>query len=268
MHLTLWQMLILAVVQGITEFLPISSDGHLVVVSALMFNGDQEVLDKFIEVNVALHIGTFFSILVYYWQRVWKLLSADRRVLGLIIVGTIPAVLLGLPLRFLWPEVLSNPLLAGVMLVVTGGLLLLTAGRQEQTGTYQSLSLAKVFGIGVAQALAILPGLSRSGTTITSGLASGLAPRAAATFSFLLALPAIGGAGLLETVKIAREGTSSGTPLSYLVFGALVAFFVGLGAIAGLMKVIEKGKLYWFAWWCIPLGLCVIVWQLSLRIGA
>lgn len=262
MHLALWQLLILAVVQGVTEFLPISSDGHLVVLSAIMLGGDQDALDKFIEVNIVLHIGTLFSILVYYWQRVWRLLGEDRRVIGLLIVGTIPAVVLGLPLRKLWPEILSNPLLAGLMLPVSGLLLLIAARFQKGTGDYQTLPYGKTFLIGIAQATAILPGLSRSGSTITAGVLSGLSPKAAANFSFLLALPVIGGAGLLEVIEMAREGSSSGVPVAHLVAAGITSFFVGLGAIAGLMQVIQRGRLAWFAWWCIPLGIAVTLWQL------
>ena len=262
MQLSLFQLLILAVVQGITEFLPISSDGHLVVLSALMLGGDQEALDKFIEVNIVLHIGTLFSILVYYWAHVWRLLREDRRVIGMLVVGTLPAVMLGLPIREFWPEMLSNPLLAGIMLPVTGLLLIIASKFQSGEREYTALKYWQVGLIGCAQALAILPGLSRSGTTITSGLVLGLSPRSAATFSFLLALPAIAGAGLLETIKMSR-GTTIETPISHLVLAALVSFGVGLVSITLLMRMLQRGKLYYFAWWCIPLGVAVVVWQLG-----
>ncbi len=262
MPLNLLQLLVLAVVQGITEFLPVSSSGHLVLLSDLMMGGDQEALESFVEVNIVLHIGTLFSILVYYWLHIGRLLREDRRVAGLLIAGTIPAVVVGLPLKELCPQVLSNPLLAGVMLIVTGGLLLLSKRWQSGQREYAQLPYWQAMLIGCAQACAVLPGLSRSGTTIAAGLGLGLAPKQAATYSFLMALPVIGGAGVLEAIKMAR-GTPIQLPAGHLLLAALVSFAVGLVSIAALMRLLQRGKLYYFAWWCIPVGLAVVVWQLG-----
>lgn len=261
----LWQIFLLAVVQGVTEFLPISSSGHLVIVAALT-----GVTDNVVDLNIVLHVGTLLSILVFYWTRVWRLLGEDRRLIGLLIVGTVPVVLLGVPLKKFAPQVLASPLLAGCMLPVTGLLLLWAAGRREAgEREYQDLDLADALWIGCTQALAILPGISRSGTTISAGLLRGLTPASAATFSFLLAIPAIAGAGVWECISLLRDASSASsadapaTPLGLLLFGAAVAFSVGLVSLVWLVRWLERGRLHYFAWWCIPVGIAVILWRMS-----
>jgi undecaprenyl-diphosphatase len=263
MQLAFWQIVVLAVVQGITEFLPISSDGHLVVVSQLLAPGQD--LDQFVELNVVLHMGTLGSILVYYWKHILRLLGEDRRLVGLIVAGTVPAVVIGLPLRFFGEHILANPLLAGLMLPVTGGLLIIASKFQRSTTQeYQALTLRQAMCIGTAQATALLPGISRSGTTISAGLLLGLSPRSAMTFSFLLALPAIAGAGVLETIKMISEPSEAEhLPATWLLAGAVISFGVGLAAITLLVRMLERNRFHWFAWWCIPLGIGVVIWQLT-----
>lgn len=261
MQLALWQIIALAMVQGVTEFLPISSSGHLVVLAALISSGDAKQLD-IVDLNIVLHIGTLFSILVFYWSRIWRLLSQDRRTIGLLVVGTIPAVLIGLTIKLAFDDLLQSPLLAGLLLPVTG-LILIWAGRGLNGKTqYQQLSHRQAFVIGCSQAAAILPGLSRSGATISTGLKLGLAPQSAATFSFLLAIPAIAGAGVLELASLVSHNEAVETPGIHLLIGGLVAFVVGLGSLFWLVNWLERGRLQFFAWWCIPLGICVVIWQL------
>ena len=226
MQLALWQILVLAVAQGFTEFLPISSSGHLVVLAALMGSGDPQQLDVG-DVSVVLHVGTLFSILVFYAHRIWRLLGEDRRAIPLLIVGTIPAVVVGLSIELTCKHLIENTLLAGVMLVVTGLVLLWAARGMSGTTLYTEMSYRQALVIGLSQAAAILPGLSRSGTTISVGLKQGLSPRSAATFSFLLAIPAIAGAGVLKTIGMATK-TGLQTPWPYLLIGGVVSFLVGL----------------------------------------
>ncbi len=259
-----WQVVLLAIVQGVAEFLPISSSGHVVVLAALMGYGDTNGL-KIDDLNIALHVGTLFSILVFYWQRIWRLLGEDRRAVGLLVLGTIPAVVIGLPLKAFGSDaLLNNPLTAGLLFPVTG-LVLLWAARHardnEQTEQYHQLTVGQTLLIGLSQAAAILPGLSRSGTTISAGMRLGLAPRAAATFSFLLAIPVIAGAGVLETWSMAGHATGN-TPLTLLLLGLAISFAVGLVSLSWLIRWLERGRLHLFAWWCIPLGFAVVVWQL------
>jgi undecaprenyl-diphosphatase len=260
MELSLWQILVLAVVQGVTEFLPISSDGHLAVVSEFLAPGQD--LDKFVEVNIVLHLGTLGSILVYYFRRIMRLLGEDRRLIGLIILGTIPAVVVGLPLHKFGKHILGDPLLAGLMLPVTGLLLIVASRFQNGKQDYRDITWRQALLIGCAQVFALLPGISRSGTTISSGVALGLSPKSATTFSFLLALPAIAGAGVLEMIEIAGSEGGGQTPVPWLIAGAVTSFVVGLAAVSLLVRVVEKQRLHWFAYWVIPFGIAVVIWQL------
>ena len=262
MQYSWWQVVALAVVQGITEFLPISSDGHLAVVRPLLFAGG--VAPESFDLTIVLHLGTLGSILVYYRRRIARLLGEDRRVIPLLIVGTLPAVALVLVSKVLLDDqlehVLESPLLAGFMLPVTGGVLLWSLGRGGER-EYRDLTWIDSLIIGACQATAILPGLSRSGTTIASGLSLGLTRPAAATYSFLLAIPALAGAGCYEAFKQFREGGELSTPPILLAMGAAVSFAVGLGAIALLERLLLRGQLKWFGWYCIALGIVVILWQ-------
>lgn len=249
------QVVILAVVQGVAEFLPISSSGHLVAVEALLGKHTEST-----ELSVMLHFGTLLAILVFYRSRIVRLLNEDRRVIPLLILGTIPAAVIGLYLKKYHEGLLKDPLLTGFMLVITGyilmGLTKIKPGKKE----YTQLAILPVMLIGIAQAFALLPGISRSGTTIVMGSLVGLKRQSAATFSFLLAIPAIGGASVLEAKDILENGAS--TPIGLLAMGALVAFLVGLVALRWLVKWVEQGKLHWFSYWLLPFGFFVIIWQL------
>ncbi len=252
----LFHIIVLAVVQGIAEFLPISSSGHLVIVDEWM-GGQSDMAD----INIVLHAGTLLSIIVFYWHRIWRLLGTDRSTIPRLIVGTIPVVVVGLIVKLRFEHLLQSPLLAGCMLLFTAAILYYTSRQQHEEGEYQELTYGKTLGIGLAQAFAILPGVSRSGTTICAGLKSGLSRNDAATFSFLLAIPAIGGATVLE-LKQLLDGAELSTEISYLLIGAVVAFLVGLISLWALLKVLERGKLQYFAYWCLFVGLTVIAWQL------
>jgi undecaprenyl-diphosphatase len=263
----LWQVLVLAVVQGITEFLPISSDGHLVLFANLL-NENTENLDVS-SVVIALHMGTLGSIIVFYWQRLWALVRQDRRVIPLLIIGTIPAVLLGLPIKLLAEKaILESPLLAGLMFPVTGMLLIWSSGRPQGKVDYRQLSWKEAAAIGAAQAAAILPGLSRSGSTISTALGLGLTRESAATFSFLLAVPALAGAGVLEVISILKEGDfhPAVAPLD-LTLGVVVSFVVGLAALWVLVRMLERGRFAIFGWYCIALGIGVTIWQVTLLLA-
>jgi undecaprenyl-diphosphatase len=251
-----WQVIILAVVQGVAEFLPISSSGHLVAVEALLGKRTDNT-----ELSIVLHFGTLLAILVFYRRRIAELLQQDRRVIFLMIIGTIPAAVLGIYLKKYHESLLKDPLLTGFMLVVTGFILTLMSRLRPGRQTYQKMGAGVALMIGLAQACALLPGISRSGSTIVMGAVMGLQRQSAATFSFLLAIPAIGGASLLEARDILQEGASM--PLWLLAVGAAVAFAVGLVALGWLVRWVEQGKLHWFAYWLFPFGFFMIVWQLN-----
>jgi undecaprenyl-diphosphatase len=252
--MTLLEVVVLAVVQGVSEFLPISSSGHLVIVAEFLGRGAS------VDLNIVLHAGTLLSILVFFWRRVARLLTEDPRMIWLIAVGTIPAAALGLLIRYRFRGALESPLLTGFMLIVTGLMLLASDRLEGRKGRDSELSVRASFSIGLFQALALLPGISRSGATIFGGMLSGLTQHSAATFSFLLAIPAIAGASVLELRDLLVAGNGS-VPNSYLAVGCAVAFAVGLASLAWLFRWIEVGKLHLFAYWCIPLGIAVVVWQ-------
>lgn len=254
------KIILLAVVQGITEFLPISSSGHLVILADLL-NQDGGSPLEINDVNIVLHIGTLLSILLFYQRRIWRLLSEDRRLVVPLLVGTIPAVILGVPAKLWFESYLESASLAGCLLVVTGLLLLAVGKMQKGQRELAEMTPGRSLLIGVSQALAILPGLSRSGATISTGLAQQFSPKASATFSFLLAVPVLMGAGFIELISLIREGSIS-TPASHLMLGMLVSFLVGLGSLWLLVQILERGRFQWFALWCIPLGIGVIIWQL------
>ena len=242
--------------RGIAEFLPISSSGHLVILGALLGK-----LTESPTLEVILHAGTLGSILVVFWRRILKLLSSDRRVISLLVVGTIPAAVVGLTIKKYCEQILHNPLLVGSMLICTGVMLIVIGRLQPRQGDYQSKSLWAAFGVGCFQAFAILPGVSRSGSTILGGRLLGLKNDDSVTFSFLLAIPAILGATVL-TLKDVYEDVSNGIPIGYtlgeLLAGAAVSFVVGIFALRWLIGWSRQDRLHWFAWWCIPLGILVI----------
>ena len=267
------KVFILAVIQGIAEFLPISSSGHLVVTNALIGTGEGTA-----ELNIILHFGTLVAIVVFYWRRILDLLKSDRRVIPLLIVGTIPAVVIGLIIKKKFDWITEDSLLAGFMLPITGLILILLTRFTKGEKEYQQITFKTAILIGFAQAFAILPGISRSGSTIVAGAMLGLKQQSAATFSFLLAIPVILGATVLELKDIYEKWSESQhlevappiteTPVYLLVAGAVISFFVGLVALRWLVTWIEKGKLHWFSYWLIPFGFAIVVWQLYLRVSA
>ncbi len=255
----LQEIVILAVIQGITEFLPISSSGHLVIAAQVLHQGNAEALDVS-DVSITLHLGTLVAILAYYARRIWQLLAEDRRVVLLLAVGTLPAVAVGLTVKFAFESALESPLVTGIMLVVTGVTLLLSSRLPPGARKYQELTIFDALLIGTAQAAAVLPGLSRSGSTICAGMARKLSPESAATFSFLLAIPVILAAGMLEVVSTLRDGATLTTDVSHLAIGAAVAAVVGWFSLKWLVEWVKSGRLWWFALWCIPLGI-VVIWS-------
>jgi undecaprenyl-diphosphatase len=260
----LWQVLVLAVVQGITEFLPVSSDGHLAIVEPLLFRGRAAPANS-LGLTIVLHLGTLGSILVYYQRRIWRLVGEDRGVLGLIILGTLPAVAIVLLSKFLFDDQfeawLKSPFLAGLFLPATGLALLFGVRHAGGQREYRDLRWPEALLIGAAQAAAILPGLSRSGSTIAAALGLGLKRPAAASFSFLLAIPALAGAGCYEGLSMIRHHTPLATSPANLLLGAAVSFAVGLVALRLLERVLVAGKLQYFAWYCIGLGILVALWH-------
>ncbi|MEM8944806.1 MAG: undecaprenyl-diphosphate phosphatase [Planctomycetota bacterium] len=263
----LWEIIVLAIVQGLTEFLPVSSSGHLVVANAVLEALGSEPVEDLIEVSIVLHLGTLLAVLVFYRREIIGLLGNERKAIVSLIVATIPAVVFGLlikkgPFEGLEKTILENPLVAGLMFPVTAATLLWVARRTEGETDYPQLSWSQALIVGLMQAAAILPGISRSGFTIAAGLGVGLNRKASSTFAFLLAIPVIAGAGLLEGLE-AMKAETTGTPPLNLAIGFAVSFVVGWAALKLLVGLVQRGRLAMFAWYLLPLGVAVVAWQLA-----
>lgn len=265
-NMTIFEIIVLAIVQGLTEFLPVSSSGHLVVGNAIFQAIGNEPVKDLVEVEIVLHLGTLLAVLVYYHREILRLFTSDRRLIPLLILGTFPAAVIGIYLKkglsqSMSDQVLANPLVAGLCFPITAGLLWAASKRTEGTTHYTELNWQDTLKIGLLQAFALLPGISRSGATIAGGLGVGLQRESAATFAFLLAIPAIAGGGLLEMLEALKAGTT-GTPQGTLAMGFLVSFVIGLASLALLIRFVRHGRLAMFAYYLVPLGIAVVAWQL------
>lgn len=245
-------MVVLAVVQGLTEFLPVSSSGHLALGQILLEVGEGSLRE-----DIALHLGTVAAVVAYYRRDLLELItgffrsgqegSEPRRYVLYLVIGNLPVVAVGLGARSQIEEVFDQPGRVLIALAVTGLMLLGTRWLPRRD---LALDARRAFLIGLAQAVAILPGCSRSGWTIAAALALGLAPVQAARFSFLLSIPAILGASVLELSDV--EG--GGTPVSALLLGALVAALVGFLCLAWLVRLVRDMALHRFGYYLIPLA--------------
>jgi undecaprenyl-diphosphatase len=259
--LAFWEILVLAVVQGFTEFLPVSSSGHLVLLQHLLHVAEGDVF-----LAVLLHCGTLGSVLLVYRREIVRLLRFDAlafRYLVALAVATLPAVVVGLLLEDVVSALFASPRAAGFALLLTAVLLFSTrlapAPRRDWEGPWlpQPPGLGRALLIGTAQALAITPGISRSGATITAAIWSGLPRAEAARFSFLLSIPAIGGALVLELLR--GETSGSGSPGWILALATLVALLVGVIAIRWTARAVVARHFWKFAFYCLILGVAVLL---------
>ncbi len=250
------QALILGAVQGLTEFLPVSSSAHLIIVPWL-FGWD----DPGLAFDVALHLGTLVALIVYYWKVWLDLLSSlvsgsqeSRRLLFLLIIASIPGAIIGFALEKEAETIFRSPLLiAGTMSVL--GIALWLCDRMARSARIMTeLTVRDALLIGFSQALAIVPGVSRSGATITMARALGIQREDAANFSFLMATPIIAGAGLLESRKLLAEGLNAP-----LLWGFLASAVFGIAAIAGLIRFVRTRTYRPFAWYRLALAALVVL---------
>ncbi len=255
----MFDTIIWGLVQGLTEFLPISSSGHLVLVPALLSELGVQVGEPSLAASAVLHLGTLVAVLTFYRGDLMRLLHfrsdrQARQTIMMLALGTIPAVM-GLPLRSSIVEFESVPTRVAIALIVTG-LVLLAADRISDTHrTIDDLKPRDALAIGIAQAFALVPGISRSGSTITMGLFRGLNRVEAARFSFLLAIPAIAGAGLLSLSDL----TGSDGSFAEIAVGFVVAGVTGYVAIAALLKLITTRGFLPFALYCFVFGAIALV---------
>lgn len=257
--MTIAEAALLGAVQGVTEFLPISSSGHLVLFEQL-FNIQQSALTF----TVVIHLATLLAILLFFGK---SLLHLTRRELVLIGVGTIPAIFVGVLFRQQIEGLFNGDAFVGVELIITGLINFYTdrklGPKTEQIETdihaQKDLTEKKSFLIGVAQAIAIIPGISRSGSTVAAGVGLGLDREQAFRFSFLLAIPALLGAGVLELVDVWRNGTVHEINVPVYAIGALMALITGLLSLFVFKYVMSKAKLEIFGWYCVIVGTIAVV---------
>ncbi len=261
---------LLGALQGATEFLPVSSSGHLVIVPALLGWPDQSLT-----FDVIVHLATAMAVLLYFradWLRLlrgawhgtrssgapWR--DPNGRFLCLILLASVPAIVAGLALKDEFERLFAAPRIAAAMLLLTGAVLLVAEliGRRKREA--EDLTPRDALLVGLAQALAIVPGVSRSGATIAAGLGLGLNREAAARFSFLMAAPIIVGAAAVQLLDFFATGPVADELLP-LAVGFVVAFLVGLAAIGGLLAWVRSRPLHVFVAWAWILGL-VGLWRL------
>lgn len=272
--MTTVQAVILGIIQGLTEFLPISSSGHLVLFSRL-FN----IQESSLVFEVIVHVGTLLAVLVVFKNEVWvlvksffkflanpkdaKRLATDDpgfRLLLALVLGTVPAVAVALILKEQLQLLFGSSVFVGLMLIVTGTILYLTERRHVGNKGLEKVSTKDALLIGCGQALAILPGLSRSGTTIAVGLLRGLDRESAARFSFLLAIPAILGALVVSFGDLFAGNVTISS--NALVAGLIAAALTGYVAIRVLLDLVRKGKLIWFSYYTWTVGALVVILHL------
>jgi undecaprenyl-diphosphatase len=241
-------------VQGLTEFLPISSSGHLVVVPRFLDSMGMDISQPTLAVSAVLHLGTLIAVLIYFRADVMSVLQMrhkpeGRRIALLVAVGTIPAMV-GLPLESRIESIQENVTYVGIALVTTG--VILVIGQRMGRGMRQLIEgrVPDAVVVGIAQALALVPGVSRSGVTIAAGNGRGFQPVEAARFSFLLGIPAIAGAGVVSLPEVFGEGEVG---LELLV-GLLVAAVSGYLAISLLLRALRRVGLLPFAIYCFIVG--------------
>lgn len=254
------EAIILGVIQGLTEFLPVSSSGHLEI-SKFLFGIDSEASFSF---SIAVHGATVLSTIVVFWQEIIKLVRGtlafryndETRYTLKILVSLIPVMIVGL---FFKDEVESyfngNIMFVGFMLIITSGLLIFSSLKK---GSKRSINYFDAFIIGIAQAFAVLPGISRSGATISTGLMIGNNRSELAKFSFLMVLIPVLGANFIELVGGDFNGEQS-VALGVLIAGFVSAFITGYFACRWMISIVKKGKLYWFGIYCALLGIITIL---------
>ncbi len=274
LQISLLQALILGIVQGATEFVPVSSSGHLVLVPWLL-----EWPSPGLAFDAILHLGTLLAVVAFFWRDLTQLVVGGilsikersvgddprRRMAWLIVLGTIPAMVLGFAFEDFFEGMFGAPMWVGILLLVTGALLVVSERWSQRSLELHELSWSGALLVGLGQALAIAPGISRSGATISAGLWRGLRREDAARYSFLLAAPIVFGAGVFKLKDLWGTPLTSGSLLPLLV-GFLAAAISGFLSIRFLLAYLRERSLYPFAAYCCAVGAAsILIALLSLR---
>lgn len=253
---SVFQAIVLGIVQGLTEFLPVSSSAHLILIPWI-FRWE----DPGLAFDVALHLGTLLALLVYYWRE-WLDMglslatgkSMPRRLLLLLIIASVPGAIIGVLLEKQAETIFRSPLLIATTMAILGLILWLADAVARKNRRLEDLTILDAILIGLSQALAIIPGVSRSGATITTARLLGIERADAANFSFLMATPIIAGAGMVETPKLVHVGMTA-----QLGWGFAASAVFGLLAIAGLLAFVRTKTYRPFAIYRIALAVLVVV---------
>ena len=253
------QAIILGAVQGLTEFLPISSSGHLLILEKLM--GINSAEGSLLTLNILLHFGTLVAIFAVYWKRIWNMVMHPiQSELKWLIVATIPAVIAALVIDF--DEAFEGKFIVWSFYLTS---IVLVAGtavnkwRRKNRALHKKIGWKDAVAMGCMQAVAILPGLSRSGSTIAGGCASGLSKRRAADFSFLMSIPAILGSAVLDLKDVIFDGAGGAVPVIPTILGVLAAAGFGLIAIKGFLYLIRRVSMNVFAVYTFILGTVLLL---------
>lgn len=254
-----FEAIILAIIEGLTEFLPVSSTGHMIIGTALMGIEPSAFVKLF---TIVIQLGTILSVLVLYWKRFFKSMDFYYK----LVVAAIPASILGLLLNDFIDSLLESPLMVAVMLVV-GGVILLFVDKWFNKPTLESsddISYKQALVIGFYQCLALIPGTSRSASTIVGGMTQKLTRKAAAEFSFFLAIPMMLGASVVKLYKFLKEGhTFTGEEINLLIVGNIIGFIVAIIAIKTFIDILTKYGFKVFGWYRIIVGVVIIAMLLS-----
>ncbi|MGV9192953.1 undecaprenyl-diphosphate phosphatase [Microbacterium sp. MC2] len=263
------EAIILGLLQGLTEFLPISSSAHLRIVGEFL----PSATDPGATFTAITQIGTEMAVLVYFWHKIVRIIAQwfrsltgavprndpDARMGWIVIIGTIPIGVLGFLFQDVIRDTFRNLWLVAIVLIVFGVILGIADALGRRIRVEKDLTYPHGLALGFAQALALIPGVSRSGATTTMGLALGYTRPAAAEVAFLLAVPAVFGSGLYELLQAIREPGTAVFTLAETALATVVAFGVGLAVIAYLMKYLKRGSFLPFVIYRVVLGLVLIV---------
>jgi undecaprenyl-diphosphatase len=271
-----FQAFVMGIVQGLTEFLPVSSSGHLIVVPAIL--GWHDPFIASLAFTVMLHLGTLVALLIYFRNDWLRLIPAglaairdrslrgdpDRRLAWLLAVATVPAVIAGLALNDAIEGAFREARLVAVTLVIGAAILWLAERWGTRTKGINDVTFPVAFGIGAAQAVALVPGISRSGISISAGLFAGLDRESAARFSFLMATPITAGAGVYEIRKlVAGQAGVTAVPVAALAIGMVAALVAGLAAIAFLLRFLRTYPTTVFVVYRVLAAAVIVAWWLS-----
>ncbi|MCJ7615224.1 MAG: undecaprenyl-diphosphate phosphatase [Desulfobacterales bacterium] len=270
------QSVMLGIIQGLTEFLPVSSSGHLVLLQNLFGITEPELL-----FDISLHVGSLMAIFIVFYQEIRNILQAllrlpalikssgnlkslfadneEIRISALILVGSIPTVILGILFHKIVDQIFGSVWIVGVMLLVTGTLLWFTRQMSVEGRPLIKVSIRDALMIGLIQGLAIIPGISRAGSTISIALFLGINREIAGRYSFLLSIPAILGAMMLGLDSTIIQ---TNIPVKTILLGTFTAGIVGYIALKILLHIVKQGHLYYFAPYCWLLGAVTLIWSL------